>query len=399
MAAELRCPARRRTAPARLPHLPPLLRRARAPALALLVVIAAALCLSWSTAPGPLVATLAPIAPAGAAPAARAASALAAMQSAYYVAFSGDFAATPGAWSAANLWSDSWALAALEDVAGLPGGSRYLPLVNAAASGLQAYWDAAARPPAYAPVAHAGPGIVTYYDDNAWVGLDLVAAFRLTGNTAYLRRAGAVMGYAATGWDQPDGGLWWSDRRTYRNTAANAATAELAAELYQATGDAADLTWAERIYAWQTGTLVTPAGRVADGVANDAQWTYNYGTVIAAGVALYQATGRKSYLTGAEAVATYALAHLPRADGTLPPPASFDGVLADGLLALWRVDHRADLAAALMRNAGLAWSLAQTSAGLFGDRLGGPAPTGTVALLTDSGVVRLLAAAAAVSGH
>ncbi|HVB10313.1 MAG TPA: glycoside hydrolase family 76 protein, partial [Bacillota bacterium] len=201
-----------------------------------------------------------------------------------------------------------------------------------------------------------GPDAVKYYDDNAWVGLDLVSSWRLTGDATYLRRAQAVMRYAESGGDDAGGGLWWSEARTYRNTAANAATAELAAQLYLAMHDRTDLAWAERIYGWERERLVLPDGRVEDGVAGgstqprDTHWTYNYGSVVAAGVARYQATGRTGYLTDAESVATYALHHLRRPDGALPPRASFDGVLADGLLKLWRVDGRTNLAAALTRN-------------------------------------------------
>ena len=393
MAADLRRYGRRAAASVRPLAVRPLLRRARAPALAL-VVVAAALCLSWSSATGPVLTALVPLPHA----AVRAQSALATMQTAYYLAPVQAYAAAPGAGQPGNLWSDSWALAALEDVAALPGGSVYLPQVRAAADGLQAYWDAAAQPPAYGPVAHAGPGIVKYYDDNAWAGLDLVAAYRLTGDATYLRRAMAVMRYAETGWDPSGGGLWWSDQHQYRSTATNAATAELAAQLYRTTGDRADLAWAERIYAWERRNLVTPAGRVEDGVpGGDAQWTYNYGSVIAAGVSLYHATGRRSYLVDAESVADYALRHLRQPGGAWLPPASFDGVLADGILALWRVDRQPALAAALTRNANLAWSAARGGAGLFGDDFNGPPPGSGAPLLADTGAVRALAAAAAMA--
>ena len=347
----------------------------------------------------------APASSAESVPTVRAQAALGAMQLAYATRAQGGAALyreTSGDRQTAAVWGDSWALAALEDVAALPGGARYLPLVQAAADGLQAYWDPSAQPPAYAPTPQPDKDAVKYFDDNAWVGLDLVAAWRLTGQRTYLLRAQGVMRYLESGWDTAGGGLWWNDERTYRNTAANAAAADLAARLYLATGDPADLTWAERIDAWEWQALVTPDGRVDDGLdafatqPRGGQWTYNYGEVIEADVHLFQATGQPRYLSGASTVAAYALQHLQGPAGAWPPQGRFNGVFADGLLALFQADPRPAYASALTRNADLAWSRARTPVGLFGTDWSSPPPDGEVQLLTDTGAVRTLAAAAAL---
>ena len=52
-----------------------------------------------------------------------------------------------------------------------------------------------------------GPGGNTYYDDNGWSALDLIDAYRLTGNSTYLTLAQDLFNFAVTGWDtsQTDG--------------------------------------------------------------------------------------------------------------------------------------------------------------------------------------------------
>jgi hypothetical protein len=304
----------------------------------------------------------------------------------------------------AAVWDVSWALAAIEDVAALPGArGRWLPTLRLVTQSLQAYWDAGAEPPAYAPTQNPSPSAVKYFDDNAWVGLDLVTAWRLTGDRRDLYRAEAVMRYEESGWDSQGGGIWWNDQRNYRNTAANAPTAELAARLYLATGDHSYLAWAERIDHWEMGTLVAADGWVADGIGalnlpvgiHDAQYTYNYGAVVGAAVELYRATGQVAYLHQAERVAAYALAHLRQADGAWLPQARFNGVLSDDLLLLLRTGHAPWVRAPLLQNARLLWARDRAADGLVGSNWNGPPPTGTVQLLTETGAVRTLAAAAA----
>jgi hypothetical protein len=376
----------------------------------LLAALAAAACLAPAA---PAWATASPYARLAVTLAADAQAALRAMQAAFYRPLSDDYLdeATVGQptssfaalWAPATaVWGASWAVAAVEDVAALPSGRPDLPLVRQVVDGLQAYWDAGASPPAYAPTEDPGPHAVKYFDDNAWVGLDLVEAWRLTHDPAYLYRAEAVLRYEESGWDAQGGGLWWSDARTYRNTAANAPAAELAVRLYLATGDRADLAFAERLAAWEWNTLVLPDGEVMDGIGpdnlpaeiNPTQYTYNYGTVVAENVLLYRATGDRAYLLHAETVARYALAHLRQADGAWLPQARFNGVLADGLLLLLKQGGVPGLGQALVRNALLAWTHDRAPDGLFGKDWAGPPPTGRVALLTDTGAVRTLAVGA-----
>ncbi len=80
-----------------------------------------------------------------------------------------------------------------------------------------------------------------------------------------------------------------------RNTVTDATGAELGAQLYLTTGNAADLQWAISMYNWVRGCLLNSDGLYGDhidgsGQIDPTEWTYNQGTMIGAGVMLYQAT-------------------------------------------------------------------------------------------------------------
>ncbi len=225
----------------------------------------------------------------------------------------------------AALWTFTNAIAAAEDVAGLSGTSKVVartaeavvPAVTDDMFGLLHYRDTkevaptgAAQPPAFqsAVPSPLGIGGYTYFDDNAWVTLDLLHAFQETGDEAYLTTAQDEFAFLESGWSttasEPcPGGIFWIDSSTgrSRNTVSNAPSAEAATELYQLTGDSTYLTWAEKIYQWVRGCLLSTGGMYYDhvepsGTVTKTRWSYNQGTMIGAGVLLYQATGEVSYL-------------------------------------------------------------------------------------------------------
>ncbi len=306
----------------------------------------------------------------------------------------------------ARIWGYSWALKALEDVAALPGGRRFMPVVRRLADDLDRYWDTEAGLPAYAPTVDPGPAAVKYYDDNAWVGLDLVEAFDLTADERYLREAEAVFRYEETGWDNRLGGIYWNDDRDTRNTVSNAPVAELAARLYLATGRSTYLAWAKKIYHWQVRTLVDPrTGQVwgnidGTGAISHSDWTYNQGTVIGAAVLLYRITHQASYLRQARKTAGFVLRKLVRADGAIEPPAEFGGVLVDNLLLLYDETGDPAIARVISSSAASAWTDARNGNGLVANDWQGPPPkTAGHPLLTQSGAVRLLAVDAAIKTH
>jgi uncharacterized protein YyaL (SSP411 family) len=169
-----------------------------------------------------------------------------------------------------------------------------------------------------------GSGGRKFFDDNAWSGLDLVEVYRLTGDAAALARAREVFEFTISGWDNtatnPDpGGVWWSQqnpnpRFAHRNTISTASSAELAAQLFEATGRTHSdyLGWAKRMYAWVEAYLAGSNGLYGDhvdlaGQVDPGQLTYNQGTMVGAGVLLYRLTDEPAYLARARATADTSL--------------------------------------------------------------------------------------------
>ncbi|MGH2902870.1 MAG: glycoside hydrolase family 76 protein [Solirubrobacteraceae bacterium] len=260
----------------------------------------------------------------------RAKLAFEAMEKAYYIKGSGLYKGEPFSY----LWPFSQALAATVSVANIPalkttleheisarlvGLKSYLDLNNSGApegtySSTLAAYDGTVAPPA-------GPGGLKYYDDNAWVGIELARMYELTHVAGVLGGAEGVMAFEMAGWDaQPGiacpGGIPFSNspEDIERNTVTNAPTAEFGLQLYRLTGDAQYLQFAEMAYEWVRACLTEPNGLYADhigvhGRVQPQEWSYNQGAMIGAGVLLYQATHNSAYLYQARQTAKAALAY------------------------------------------------------------------------------------------
>jgi hypothetical protein len=287
------------------------------------------------------------------------------MQKQFYVRGSGGlYAGEPFSY----LWPFSQALAATVSMAyirGIPDpgpGVSFAQEINVRLRGLSSYldtnnsdqpagtftstlagYDGRVAPPA-------GPGGPKYYDDNDWVGIELVRLYKLTHEASLLGSAEGIMALEMAAWKTgPDlacpGGIPFSNELVSdtRNTVTNAPTAELGIELYQLTGDAGYLAFAEGDYEWVRRCLLQPSGLYADhigarGTVNASLWSYNQGSMIAAGTLLYQATGDSAYLWQARQTARAALSYftLRRLERELP---FFVSVYLRDLLYLDSVTH------------------------------------------------------------
>jgi hypothetical protein len=291
---------------------------------------------------------------------ARALAAFQAMQKRYYIPGSGGlYAGEPFSY----LWPFSQALAATVSMASIPALARTMASeLHARLIGLHAYLDTdnSGAPPgtftstlaAYdgrvAPPA--GPGGTKFYDDNDWVGIELMRVYRLTRSSAALGSAEAIMAFEMAGWaTAPElacaGGIPFSNspENTDRNTVSTAPAAELAVQLYKATGAIQYLQFAEMAYEWVRRCLLAPNGLYADHISPSGKieptlWSYNQGTMIGAGTLLYQATGNAGYLYQARQTAKAALAYFtPERLGAEIP--FFPSVYFRNLLYLDSVTH------------------------------------------------------------
>lgn len=267
---------------------------------------------------------------------ARALVAFEAMQHSYYIPGSGLYEGEPFSY----LWPFSQALAAtvtlsnMTGIAKIPGLTAMLTReLSARLTGLKSYLDLnnsgapegtftstlAAYDGTVAPPA--GPGGAKYYDDNEWVGIELMRIYQMTHSPGLLGAAEGIMAFVMDGWStNPNwacpGGVPFSNlaENGERNAVTDGPGAELALQLYEATSNVGYLQFAEKAYEWVRHCLYEANGLYADhigdhGVVNESYWSYNQGAMIGAGVMLYQATHNGAYLWEARQTTKYALAY------------------------------------------------------------------------------------------
>jgi hypothetical protein len=251
----------------------------------------------------------------------------------------------------------------------------------------QAYWqplrsNGLAKRPSYAsyppiPLGHGGD---TYYDDNTWVALDLIQAYRMTRALrgreieAHLDRARLLFDLVAAGWctdPRPfPGGVYWVDAAWNRDrgAAVTAGLAVLALHLHELRGDDEGeyLETARRAYGWLRDSLLIADGPQAglyhdkilgDGTIDASQWIYNQGVPIAAGVMLHRVTGEAAYLEQARRTANAALAWYGADDGQrlLSQPAIFVAIFFRNLLQLAAVSDEPAYRAAMRAYTDRVW--------------------------------------------
>ncbi len=292
------------------------------------------------------------------------------------------------------LWPFTNATAATVYLYATPGEAHYLADTTARVVGLGRYADTAevapngvTQPPAYqsAVPPPLGPGGATYYDDNAWVGLDLIHAYLATGNATYLTLAQDEFNFVITGWDTSTdgcpGGVFWEDvAGSQRNATANGANAELGAELDLLTHNTIDLSWATRMYQWVAGCLGTASGLYndhvnPDGSVNATMWSYNQGVMVGAGVLLAKATGTSAYLTQAQQTANAAVAYFGTGSVLVNQGPAFNAIYFRDLFLLNQAAPNAAYAGEAQSFAATMWSQRQLS-GLIDPQYGvnGTAP-------------------------
>lgn len=250
------------------------------------------------------------------------------------------------------LWPFSQALAATVSIAEMPGQSKAQLAsdereLHARLYGLARYWGPAGqtlpgRAPAEEPPAEGEeptegpsftatmpsyngnvvpPGGISYYDDNEWVGIELVRLYERSHEASLLEKAEQIMAFVMAGWSTDQklacpGGVPFSDspNNTDRNTITDGPAAELGLQLYRLTGDVVYLQFAEQAYEWVRRCLLAPNNLYLDhirlhGAVDQTLWSYNQGVMIGAGTMLYQATGSGAYLYEARQTAKAALSY------------------------------------------------------------------------------------------
>jgi hypothetical protein len=256
------------------------------------------------------------------------------------------------------LWPFTNAMAGTDYLVGSPGGRPFSSDLQARLVGLLRYQDTsehtpsgAVQPPAFqsAVAPPLGPGGDTYYDDNAWASLELLHEYHLTGSLLYLALAEESFRFVVTGWSTDrsapcPGGVYWVDASWSgdRNTVSNAPSAEAGVQLYELTGSSFYLSWAKRMYEWVNRCLAAPSGLYydhisSDGTINATEWSYNQGTMIGAGVLLYNVTGNLRYLNRAVRTAQASVAYYGTGGQLDAQGPAFNGIYFRNLFLLGKL--------------------------------------------------------------
>jgi hypothetical protein len=291
------------------------------------------------------------------------------------------------------LWDFVNPFAATDSMAAIPGvGGGYASDMQARDRGVMKYYDTQEtsptgqpQPPAFASGVRPplGSDQPTYYDDNAWVGLDFLQEYQLTHQRTDLARAEGIFHFVVSGWDTRTnvacpGGVFWEDvAGSSRNTISNAPNAEVGLQIYQATHESYYLTWATRMYDWARQCLMNANNMYNDhlddsGNVNTVLWSYNQGTMIGAGVLLYQITGDRTYLQQAERTAAASVSYYGSDGNLYHQPDVFNVIFFRNLFALAAINHNRGYARMAAAYADTAWLQDRQSTGLFTD----PDPSG-----------------------
>jgi len=255
-----------------------------------------------------------------------------------------------------------------------------------------------------------------FYDDNLWWALAWVAACDLTPDEWHRERyraaAQAIFAHGLSGWDDTcGGGLWWNEKRDYKNAITNELFLTLAALLaVRVPGQQEYRDWALREWEWLHGSgLIGPSGLVNDGLsaacANNGgtTWTYNQGVILGGLAALHEITGDQAYLRQGEVIADAALRSLVDASGVLAEPGEakaaggnrdipqFKGIFVRYLHDFSRHRRRPEYGAFLRANADSVLARARNEAGQYGLHWSGPFDTADASRQTSA--VEVLTAA------
>lgn len=313
-----------------------------------------------------------------------------------------------GLWKTTGWWNSANALTAVIRYSQSTGDRSYLDVIENTFTRAQR---------GFIRVQRRKPGFVNdFFDDNLWWALAWVAARDLTGDERYRAAAQAIFAHSLSGWDGTcGGGLWWNEKRNYKNAITNELFLTLAALLAaRVPGQREYRDWALREWEWlHASGMIGPSSLVNDGLtaacANNGgvTWTYNQGVILGGLGALRELTGDQAYLRQGEAIADAALRGLTSPAGILTEPCEltaagcggdgtqFKGIFVRYLHDFWRHSGKPAYPAFILANADSVLANAGNRDGRYGMRWTGPFDKADASRQTSA--VELLTAAAALT--
>jgi predicted alpha-1,6-mannanase (GH76 family) len=312
-----------------------------------------------------------------------------------------------GLWKTTGWWNSANALTAVIRYSQSTGNRSYLAVIENTFTRAQR---------GFIKVQRRKRGFINdFFDDNLWWALAWVAACDLTGDERYRTAAQAIFAHSLSGWDETcGGGLWWNEKRDYKNAITNELFLTLAALLAaRVPGQQEYRDWALREWEWLHGSgMIGPSGLVNDGLTaactnNDGTtWTYNQGVILGGLAALHELTGDEAYLRQGEAIADVVLRSLTSPAGILVEPGEaksaasdrdlpqFKGIFVRYLQDFSRYSRKPEYGAFLLANADSVLANNRNPAGQFGLHWAGPFDQADASRQTSA--IEVLTAAAAL---
>jgi hypothetical protein len=227
-----------------------------------------------------------------------------------------------------------------------PGKSYMLPVENAID---QYYSD---KPPfaGYQDYVMKERASSRFYDDNQWVAIAYLDAYKRTHKKKYLEKSKMIYTFLMGGIDTVAGGgsYWKEGDKNTKNTCSNGPAILVALQLYKITKDKSYLNTALAIYKWTNQYLQAPEGIYYDNIRTatlkigKAFYTYNTGTMLQANALLYILTKDKKYLEEAQRVATAGKAHFFKNNRLPSGNYWFNAVMLRGYIELYKIDKNKD---------------------------------------------------------
>lgn len=264
-----------------------------------------------------------------------------------------------------------------------------------------------------------------FFDDNSIVGLDMVEAYRLTGNKDYLAYAKQIVEFLKSGYDEVfGGGLWWNESlknipgnsNSNKPACSNSFATLFLLEYYDVCDEQEKsevLNFAKSLYQWLKENLRDPSDgcywndKSASGVINQTKWTYNTGAMISNGVRLFRITGQQSFLDDAIFSAEGSYSYFVRPDTASGIPLAYPD--HDPWFTIKLIRSYIDLEP-YYKNAGTyintfidfldhAWNEARTEEGLFFEDWTGMEPKRSEQLLMQDAALESLGIIALYKGE
>lgn len=163
-----------------------------------------------------------------------------------------------------------------------------------------------------------------YYDDNAWICIQLLIGYKQLGDESLLEAAEKNLEFLWTGWDDVlGGGIYWDKSFEGKNTCANGPVAIAMLLAYQITENEEYLERGTMIYDWMRSKLLD-GNLYIDNInaktqsKNNWKAAYNQATPIYAGSLLYEITGDETYYKQTKSTVNATISLMFKVEGKKP---------------------------------------------------------------------------------